>query len=71
LPVTNDFIDAITKIISINIDNYIERDFTHLSICFGCTGGRHRSVYFANVICKYLKQKYPQTFISLRHTAIE
>lgn len=71
LPVTLEFIEAINKVIFISIDNYLERDFSHLSIFFGCTGGRHRSVFFANTISKYIRKNYPQTFVSLQHTAID
>jgi RNase adaptor protein for sRNA GlmZ degradation len=27
-------------------------------ICFGCTGGRHRSVYAAQHLAEYLNKKY-------------
>ncbi|MDD3876838.1 MAG: RNase adapter RapZ [Bacteroidales bacterium] len=63
----NDFIDAAQKIISINIDNYIKRDFSNLCINFGCTGGKHRSVYAANKIKEYLNIKYPLLAIDLKH----
>lgn len=37
------------------IQNYIERQFTSLTIAFGCTGGRHRSVYLADCLTNMLK----------------
>ncbi len=62
------FFEHITSLINISITNYLERDFTHLSINFGCTGGQHRSVYFAEKLANYLKNKYPIQ-INLLHTA--
>ena len=53
-----DFLNAVKNIISISIDNYIERDFENLQISFGCTGGQHRSVYSAIKISEFLKEKY-------------
>jgi aminoglycoside/choline kinase family phosphotransferase len=54
----NLFIDYVLKIISISINNYIERGFENLMISFGCTGGQHRSVYCAEKIATMINQKY-------------
>jgi len=62
------FLDLIKNIISINIDNYLERGFENLQINFGCTGGQHRSVYCALKIAEFVREKYPEgTEISLHH----
>lgn len=52
-----DFLIAIKTIIDISVTKYLERGFTDLSINFGCTGGRHRSVYAAETITNYLRNK--------------
>lgn len=62
------FLESVKNIVSINIDNYLARDFEHLQINFGCTGGQHRSVYSAIKIAEFLHQKYPEgTKITLHH----
>jgi RNase adaptor protein for sRNA GlmZ degradation len=52
------------------VDNYLERNFTNLMVCFGCTGGRHRSVYFANKLAEHLKKR-ANIHIVLRHVEME
>lgn len=61
------FLNLIKKMVSINIDNYLGRGFEHLQINFGCTGGQHRSVYCAEKISAFIKEKYPQTEVSINH----
>jgi aminoglycoside/choline kinase family phosphotransferase len=48
------------------VENYIDRDFKHLSIQFGCTGGQHRSVYCADRLAEHLAHKYVIS-IKLQH----
>jgi aminoglycoside/choline kinase family phosphotransferase len=53
------FLVRIRDLIGQVIENYQRRNFSHLQISFGCTGGQHRSVYCANMLAKYLSDKYP------------
>lgn len=39
-----------------SVEKYKERKFSNLSVYFGCTGGRHRSVYMAQRLAKELEK---------------
>lgn len=60
------FINDVCNIVSINVENYMSRGFEHLSVNFGCTGGQHRSVYSAERLAEYLKNKY-KIPVTLKH----
>lgn len=62
-----EFLKLVEHIISINIEDYLERGFEHLQINFGCTGGQHRSVYSANYIGDFVKKKFPQVEVKITH----
>ncbi|MGK0387503.1 MAG: aminoglycoside/choline kinase family phosphotransferase [Maribacter sp.] len=40
------------------VENYLEREFEHLMVSYGCTGGQHRSVFSADSLAKHLEEKY-------------
>jgi aminoglycoside/choline kinase family phosphotransferase len=61
-----EFLQNVYKVIDFNIQDYLERDFEHLQINFGCTGGQHRSVYCAEQTAKYVREKY-HVKVELKH----
>jgi len=62
-----DFLNNATKIVDQSVENYRKRKFNNLQINFGCTGGRHRSTYSASKIANYIKTKFPDVKVELRH----
>lgn len=56
--VMNNFLNACKTLVGMSVEKYLERGFTSLTINFGCTGGQHRSVFCAEALAKWLKEKY-------------
>ncbi len=52
------FLESVYKLVDHHTERFLERGFAHLQVCFGCTGGQHRSVYCAEHVAKHLKEKY-------------
>ena len=52
------FLENVYSLVSLNVEDYIARDFENLSVSFGCTGGQHRSVYAAGKLASYLQSKF-------------
>jgi len=65
-PAVDIFSQSVFDIVCQAIDNYIDRNFDHLMINFGCTGGQHRSVYCAEKLYKKLIEKY-NIKVELKH----
>ena len=60
------FLDNVYRLVDVHVKRFIERKFTHLQVCFGCTGGQHRSVYCAEHLAEHLSDKF-DIKISLTH----
>jgi RNase adaptor protein for sRNA GlmZ degradation len=60
------FLDNVTKIVDQAVGNYLERNFSHLMVSFGCTGGQHRSVFSAEYLKSHLESSFP-VHINLKH----
>lgn len=62
-----DFCRKAVEMVSPTIECYIRRGFTGLQVGFGCTGGRHRSVYCAQHVAEALAMKYPEAKFRICH----
>ena len=67
----NDFIAHAKSIVGIHINSYLQRGLTEMMVCFGCTGGRHRSVYCAEKLASELEKSWPQVGLRCIHTALQ
>lgn len=66
------FLDNVYALVDHHVERFIERGFTSLQICFGCTGGQHRSVYSAEATAHHLHDKYGiQVYLVHREQHIE
>lgn len=64
-----EFLSNVFSLVDQSVKNYISRDFTGLMVSFGCTGGRHRSVYCAEALARHLSGKF-MISIRINHTGI-
>src|SRR5260370_21026168 len=48
------FLAGVMSLVDASVSSYQERGFKNLMVSFGCTGGRHRSVYLAEHLAKHL-----------------
>lgn len=61
------FIENAFDIVSPSVETYLRRGFSSLQVGFGCTGGRHRSVYAAQALAERLAVEFPQAVVDLLH----
>lgn len=52
------YLNHVYSMVDASVKRYMDRGFTNLMICFGCTGGRHRSVYSAQHLAEHLHKKF-------------
>ncbi len=51
-----EFLNAVTSLVDMSVDKYEDRNYNHLMVSFGCTGGQHRSVYCAEKLAEHLRE---------------
>ncbi|MGH9689086.1 MAG: RapZ C-terminal domain-containing protein, partial [Candidatus Acidiferrales bacterium] len=69
-PTAHAFLANAISLVKASIDAYRDRGFTSLTASFGCTGGQHRSVYFAEQLAKRLRGTRGIEVV-LRHLELE
>lgn len=52
------FFEGCAALVEQAVTNFQSRRFASLTVCFGCTGGQHRSVFLAEELARRLRAKY-------------
>ena len=68
-PLVEAFLASAEVVVGLALSSYTERGFDSLTVAFGCTGGRHRSVYCAERLRERLSRVGYDT--TLEHMATE
>lgn len=61
------FLNNVKSIVQQAVNDYTSRKFNHLMVNFGCTGGRHRSVYCASQLSAWLQETFPDVRVTTFH----
>ena len=67
VPEVEEYWNNVVGLIDSQVGTYLTRGFTSLSVYFGCTGGQHRSVYFAERLRRHLRERFPEVNLDLAH----
>ena len=67
VPEVAEFWKHVQGLIDNQVETYLARGFTSLSVYFGCTGGQHRSVYFAERLARHVRERFPEVNVVLSH----
>ncbi|HEX2205088.1 MAG TPA: RNase adapter RapZ [Longimicrobium sp.] len=67
MPEVEEFWEHVEGLIDAQVGVYLTRGFSSLSVWFGCTGGQHRSVYFANRLAEHLRATFPSVNVVVTH----
>ncbi|RJP68889.1 MAG: RNase adapter RapZ [Candidatus Abyssobacteria bacterium SURF_17] len=65
-PVSRQFIEKVQELMDFLLPQFEHEGKSYLTVAFGCTGGRHRSVVLANELGRFLKKKGIDTNVSHR-----
>ena len=64
------FLASVLSLVNASVSEYQRRSFKNLMVSFGCTGGRHRSVYLAEQLAKHLRDRKGVEVV-VRHRELE
>jgi UPF0042 nucleotide-binding protein len=68
-PGFGDFFNNLSQLIAPLLPSYLKEGKSYLTIAIGCTGGRHRSVFVAEKLAGFLKQK--EYKVGVRHRDLD
>jgi len=64
------FLASVVSLVDASVSDYQRRGFKSLMVSFGCTGGQHRSVYFAEQLARHLRGQSGVEVV-VRHLELE
>ena len=59
-PEVGEFRDDLARLLDAWLPRFEQDGRSYVTICIGCTGGRHRSVYLAERLSEHFRLRYPQ-----------
>lgn len=65
---TQIFFQAVWAMVQLDVLKCLKRGFKVMTVNFGCTAGRHRSVYLAERLTKKVRSIFPEVEVELIHT---
>lgn len=65
-----EFWENVRGMVELQVEEYVQRGYDSLTVSFGCTGGKHRSVFMASKLAAYLRERYPHVGVRLVHRAL-
>jgi RNase adaptor protein for sRNA GlmZ degradation len=68
-PAVERFLAPVAQLVDTAVEEYRQRGYEHLTVAFGCTGGRHRSVYCAEWMSRRLREKAYE--VTLQHVGLD
>jgi aminoglycoside/choline kinase family phosphotransferase len=60
------YLEHVYALVDQAVERYIHRGFDSLMVCFGCTGGQHRSVYAARHTAEHVAERF-HVHVRLEH----
>jgi aminoglycoside/choline kinase family phosphotransferase len=69
--VVDTFISHAWDLVNMHLTDYKSRGFHEVMVSFGCTGGRHRSVYCAEKLAERIAESWPAVQVITKHTNLK
>jgi RNase adaptor protein for sRNA GlmZ degradation len=61
------FWNHVRGLVEAQVEVFLDRGFSSLSVAFGCTGGQHRSVYLSEKLARHLGSRHPDVKVRVAH----
>jgi len=65
------FLNEAFHLVDRSVENYLERGFNYLSVNFGCTGGKHRSVFSTEQLKMHISKYGNRINIKIKHIQLD